>query len=90
VKLTSFKEHQELKIGEYDGTIKLLKQPRLHGLVSHLAEFDIYALKLKKGKTGIDIEKIHLEPEEDRAGQDENLEQKGVSHSKKTKVDIDF
>lgn len=25
LKLTSFKEHQELKIGEYDGTIKLLK-----------------------------------------------------------------
>ena len=24
-KLTSFKEHAELKIGEYDGTIKLLK-----------------------------------------------------------------
>ena len=35
----------------------------MHGLISHLSEFDIYALKLKKGKTGIVIEKIHLEPE---------------------------
>ena len=25
LKLTSFKEHQELKIGEYDGTVKLVK-----------------------------------------------------------------
>jgi hypothetical protein len=67
LKLTSFKEHQELKIGEYDGTIKLLKQARIHGLMSHLSPFDIYALKLQKGKTGITIEKIHLEPESDRA-----------------------
>ena len=72
MKLTSFKDHQELKIGDYDGTLKLLKQPRLHGLLSGLSDFDIYALRLK-GKTGIIIEKIHLEPEEDRAGQDENL-----------------
>lgn len=48
LKLTSFKEHTELKIGEYDGTIQLLKQPRLHGLICPpLAPFDIYALKLK-------------------------------------------
>ena len=47
IKLTSFKEHSELKIGEYDGTIALLKQPRIHGLISPpLSEFDIYALKL--------------------------------------------
>ena len=61
-----------MKLGEYDGTIKLLKQPKIHGLISHLSEFDIYALRLK-GKTGIVVEKIHLEPEDDRAGQDENL-----------------
>jgi len=63
-----------MKIGDYDGTLKLIKQPRLHGLIcAPLAEFDIYALKLKS-KSGIEIEKIHLEPEEDRAGQDENLQ----------------
>ena len=56
MKLTSFKEHSELKIGEYDGTVKLLKQPRLNGLISYLSPFDIYALKLAKGKTGIAIE----------------------------------
>lgn len=61
-----------MRIGDYDGTIKFIKQPKLHGLITHNAEFDIYALKLK-GKTGIVVEKIHLEPEEDRAGQDENL-----------------
>jgi hypothetical protein len=65
--LTSFKEHVELKIGEYDGTIRLLKQPRIHGLIGHLSEFDVYALRVRKGKTGIAIEKIHLEPESDRA-----------------------
>lgn len=86
LKLTSFMEHTELKIGEYDGTIQLLKQPRLHGLICPpLSPFDIYALKLQKGKTGILIENIHLEPESDRAGQDENLEQKGVSSKKKAK-----
>jgi hypothetical protein len=62
-----------MQIGEYDGTIKLVKQPRIHGLISSLSDFDIYALKLK-GKTGIIVEKIHLEPGEDRAGQDENLQ----------------
>jgi len=50
-----------------------------------MSEFDIYALKMKKGKTGILVEKIHLEPENDRAAQDENLEQKGVSASSKAK-----
>jgi hypothetical protein len=64
--LTSFKDHKEMQIGEYDGTIRLLKQPTLHGLIcSPLSEFDIYALKLK-GKAGIVVEKIHLDPEEDR------------------------
>lgn len=71
-----------MKIGDYDGTIKLLKQPRIHGLISNLSEFDIYALRLK-GKTGIVVEKIHLEPEDDRAGQDENLQQKGTGKDKK-------
>ena len=65
-KLTSFKDHQEIKIGDYDGTVKLIKQPKLHGLICTLSEFDIYALRLK-GKTGILVEKIHLEPEEDRS-----------------------
>jgi len=67
LQLTSFKEQAELKIGDYDGTIKLVKQVRLHGLLSGLAPFDIYALKLLKGKTGIVVETIHLEPESDRA-----------------------
>jgi PAXNEB protein len=80
-KLTSFKDHQEMKIGEYDGTIKLVKQPRVHGLVSWLSEFDIYAVTLK-GKTGMVVERIHLEPEDDRAGQDENLMQKGAGSKK--------
>jgi hypothetical protein len=56
-----------MKIGEYDGTIKLLKQPKLHGLISQMSDFDIYAIRMK-GKTGMVVEKIHLEPEEDRAG----------------------
>lgn len=68
LKLTSFKDHQEMKIGDYDGTVKILKQPKLHGLISHMSEFDIYALRLKAGKTGIAVEKIHLDPEEDRSG----------------------
>jgi hypothetical protein len=40
-----------------------------------MSEFDIYALKLK-GKAAIILEKIHLEPEEDRTAQDENLQHK--------------
>jgi hypothetical protein len=42
-----------------------------------LPAFDIYALKLK-GKAGIVVELIHMDPEEDRAEQDENLQQKGT------------
>lgn len=73
VKLTSFKDHSEMKIGDYDGTLRLLKQVKLHGFISYLSDFDVYALKLK-GKQGIVVERIHLEPEEDRSGQDENLQ----------------
>ena len=50
-----------------------------------MTEFDIYAVRVK-GKTGLVIEKIHLEPEEDRAGQDENLMQKGVKEKKVSSV----
>ena len=68
LKLTSFKEHIELKIGEYDGTIQLVKQPRINGLIcAPLAAHDLYALKLK-GKSNIVVETIHLEPEQDRTG----------------------
>ena len=54
-----------MKIGEYDGTFKLLKQCRLHSLCGSMSEFDIYALKLKQ-KSGSVLERIHLEPEDDR------------------------
>jgi len=74
LKITSFKDYIEMEIGEYDGTLKLLKQPKIHGLISSIGDFDIYGLKLK-GKSSIVIEKIHLEPEESRAGQDANLNQ---------------
>ena len=67
-----------MQIGDYDGTLKLIKQPQIHGLINPpLPEFDIWALKLK-GKAGITVEKIHLDPEEDRAGQDENLQHKAT------------
>jgi hypothetical protein len=68
LKLTSFKDHQEMKIGDYDGTLRLLKLPKINGFInSPLPDSDIYALKLKS-KSGITVEKIHLDPEEDRAG----------------------
>lgn len=50
--LTSFKDHTEMKIGDYDGTFRLLKQYNLHSLCGFLSDFDVYALKLK-GKSGI-------------------------------------
>ena len=61
-----------MKIGEYDGTFRLLKQPQLHGMLFYLAASDVYALRLKS-KQAIVLEQIHLEPEDDRAQQDENL-----------------
>jgi hypothetical protein len=68
LKVTSFKDHSEMKIGDYDGTLRLLKLPRINGFInSPLPDSDIYALKLKS-KSGISVEKIHLDPEEDRAG----------------------
>lgn len=36
-----------MKIGEYDGTFKLLKQAKIHALAGFMSDFDIYALKLK-------------------------------------------
>jgi len=33
LKITSFKDFTERKIGEYDGTISIIKQPKLHGLI---------------------------------------------------------
>ena len=41
-----------MKIGDYDGTFRLLKQYNLHSLCGFLSDFDVYALKLK-GKSGI-------------------------------------
>jgi len=67
LKITSFRDNLEMKIGDYDGTLRILKQPRLHGFISTLTDFDVYALRLK-GKSAIVVEKIHLEPESDRAG----------------------
>ena len=82
LQVTSFKDHAEMKIGEYDGTLKLLKQVKLHGfLCAPLPDTDIYAIKVSN-KVGLTIERIHLDPEEDRAGQDENLMQKGTKEKK--------
>ncbi len=67
LKINSFKDHVEMQIGEYDGVIKFLKVPSLHGLVNYIQDFDIYALRLK-GKYNVQVEKIHLEPEHDRSG----------------------
>ena len=56
-----------MKIFDYDGTLRILKQPRMNGIISApLIDTDIYALKISQ-KTGLHIEKIHLDPEEDRA-----------------------
>jgi hypothetical protein len=62
MKITSFKDHSEMRIGDYDGTIRLLKMQRIHGVVGNLPDSDVYALKLKS-KSGIAVEKIHLDPE---------------------------
>lgn len=50
--LTSFKDHSEMQIGEYDGTFKLVKQVKLHSMCGYMSDFDLYALKLKQ-KMGI-------------------------------------
>ena len=70
-----------MRIGDYDGTLRILKHVRLHGLVcSPVPPTDTFAIKLST-KLGLKIERIHLDPEEDRAGQDENLMQKGEKKS---------
>ena len=68
-----------MRIGDYDGTLRVLKHLRINGLVCPpIPETDTFAIKLSS-KQGLVIERIHLEPEEDRADQDENLNQKGGS-----------
>ena len=67
LQITSFKDHAEMRIGEYDGTLRVLKHVKLHGLIcSPIPATDIFALKLSS-KQGLVIERIHLDPEEDRA-----------------------
>ena len=67
LQVTSFKDHSEMRIGDYDGTLRILKHVRLHGLICPpIVPTDIFALKLSS-KQGLVIERIHLEPEEDRA-----------------------
>ena len=60
------------KVADYDGTLTIVKQSRLHGLIGSMTDTDVYAIR--KVKTGIIVERIHLEPEEERA--DENLGKK--------------
>ena len=56
-----------MRIGDYDGTLRILKHARIHGLICPpIPETDIFALKLSS-KHGLIIERIHLDPEEDRA-----------------------
>lgn len=56
-----------MRIGEYDGTLRVLKHARINGLICPpVAETDTFAIKLSK-KQGLVVERIHLDPEEDRA-----------------------
>ena len=56
LKLTSFKDHSEMKIGDYDGTLRLAKLPRINGFLnSPLPSSDVFALKVKS-KSGIAVE----------------------------------
>ena len=67
LQITSFKDHAEMRIGEYDGTLRVLKHMKLHGLIcAPVPATDIFALKLSS-KQGLVVERIHLDPEEDRA-----------------------
>jgi len=62
--LTSFRDHPEKQVGDYDGTVRILKLPKLHGFIGGtLPESDVYAIRVKKN--GLAIEKIYLEPEEE-------------------------
>ena len=68
LQVTSFKDHSEMRIGDYDGTLRILKHIRIHGLIcAPVPPTDIFALKLSS-KQGLVVERIHLDPEEDRAG----------------------
>ena len=67
LQITSFKDHSEMRIGDYDGTLRVLKHVRLNGLIcAPVPATDIFALKLSS-KQGLVVERIHLDPEEDRA-----------------------
>ena len=68
LQVTSFKDNAEMRIGDYDGTLRVLKHARINGLIcSPVPETDTFAIKLSS-KQGLVIERIHLDPEEDRAG----------------------
>lgn len=48
---------------DYQGSIRILKQPSINGLIGHKADQDIYVFK--SDKRHFKIETIHMDPEED-------------------------
>jgi len=62
IDLKSFSDSED-KFLDYQGSLRILKQPAINGLVGHQAEQDIYVFKSDKKK--FIIETIHMDPEED-------------------------
>lgn len=57
----SFSDSSE-KFLDYQGSIQILKQPTINGLIGHKADHDIYVFKSDKRKFAIDV--IHMDPED--------------------------
>ena len=65
----------EYKFLDYQGTIQILKQPAINGLIGHKSSHDIYVFKSDRRK--FLIETVHLQPEEESStNNSENLNTK--------------
>jgi len=76
--IKSFSDTKD-KFLDYQGSIRILKQPAMNGLIGHQAEQDIYVFK--SDKKNFLIETIHMDPE------DESNDVDGEKKSKETKKD---
>ncbi|CAI2370676.1 unnamed protein product [Moneuplotes crassus] len=74
--LKSFSDSQD-EFLDYQGSIRILKQPAINGLVGHKADQDIYVFK--SDKKNFKIETIHMDPEVDTKKDNTTKEEDGQS-----------
>lgn len=74
------------KFLNYQGTIQLLKQPVINGLLGHRAQHDIYVFKSEKKLFKVDV--IHMDPEDPGSKKEKPAEETKAKNDKRKCVDL--